>query len=133
MPDSPVDAAPLGSDFSGVFDLDRSLSVVTGRRCHLEAIARSFLQSPGSEPDAPEVGLGLSTLVGEDLDTRTLAAQAEQQALLDERTSDASASASDDGNGNVLLSVVIEGDDGPFSFVLSPTQLTSGTLELKGK
>lgn len=133
MADSPVESAPLGSDFAGVFDLCPSLTIVTGRRCHLEAVARSLLQDEKSCPDAPHIGLGLAAMIGEDYsdgDVRALAGRAEKQCLYDERTEAATVNVTDDGT-DIVLEVGLEDSEGPFSFVLSPSELTVDGLKLK--
>jgi|WetSurMetagenome_2_1015567.scaffolds.fasta_scaffold205502_2 hypothetical protein len=132
MASSYVESDPLGSDFAGVFDLSPSLSFVWGRRAHLESTARGLLQSPGAEPDAPEDGLGLDLLIGEDFDARDIEGRAERQCLRDERTVDAKATAVvNEDTGEIELTVGIDGATGPFVFVLSPTRITSDLLKLK--
>jgi hypothetical protein len=131
MPNDPVEFDTLGSDFAGVFDMDPNLSFVSGRMCHLQAVARAWLQAPGSEPDAPHIGLGLAQLIGDDFDARNLQADAERQALYDERTMNTTVVATDDGNGNITLNGTIEDEVGPLSFVLTPTSLTSTILKLQ--
>lgn len=134
MPIDQTQTDPLGSDFAGVLDLSPNLDIVVGRTCLAECLARGLLQDPGSEPDDDTFGLGLGDLIGDDLpdsDAQHLASRAERQCAKDERVSGVSAVAVLAGNGQATLSVQVDTDAGPFTFVLTPTELTVDLLKLK--
>jgi hypothetical protein len=79
-----ADNDDIGGDFTGVDDLDFSLTVVYGRRALAEAIARRWLQPEGTLVYAPDYGQGLADYLLADADP-ALAGKLEQEALKDER------------------------------------------------
>ena len=124
--------ADHGFDFSGVTALDRNLTVVWGRRCLAENVARRLLALPGSEPDDPSYGLGLGNVIGEDVPTKFLELQAEEQVLSDERVTSAEIAASfDEATGLGTLDIDLDDGDGPFTFTVSPAGLTVDLLKLR--
>jgi hypothetical protein len=129
-----VTTAPLGSDFAGVSDLDPDLTVVTGQRALVQALARGLLESPGSEPDDPTSGAGFGDLIGESSagDESYIAHRAETQCLMDERVLSARVSVTADDEGSISLDVAAESAEGPFRFVIAPSELTIDILQLRG-
>lgn len=108
----------LGTDFAGVDDLDYGLTIVSDRRCLLEAVMRRWMISPGSLFYAPTYGGGLIDRVnGETLPGGILASRLESQALEDERVSACEVDVLHIGY-TLRIRGVIGDADGPFEFTV---------------
>jgi hypothetical protein len=79
--------ATLSGDFSGVTDLDRALSVVSGPRCVAEAVARRL----GSDEleDFPGYGFNLDEAIGSALPEYAIRQRVKGQVFAEEEVLDA--------------------------------------------
>lgn len=125
--------ADLGSDFAGVDDLDANLSIVTGRRCLIENLARRLVTEKTGMLDDPTYGEPLHDIVGDVFDPIEYAQKVERQFLDDERVEAASVSATYDiATRSAMLNGVVDDGDGPFDFVIAVSDLTVEILEPSG-
>lgn len=122
--------ADLGTDFSGVIDLDARLSTVSGREALAQACARRLRTAPGRLFYDLGYGIDLAAGVGRAVkSTAMLEARAEQELLKDERVENASVSMSLDQQTGVLTTTITLTDSaGPFTFVLPVGSVTSQLL-----
>lgn len=130
MPFDPND--PLGTDLSGVDDVDPNLTPVSGRLMLAQAIARRWITDPGELFYAPDYGAGLRRyLSGATDNVGALPALLENEARKDERVDDCKVAVS---LVDETLTVIgrIEDAQGPFSLTLS-LSTTALTLELLDK
>jgi len=114
--------AQLGSDISGVEDLDPALSVVTGRRALAEAVGRRYVTPAGTHPDDPFYGYDLSEAVGSGTPPEEIEQHALAQARAEEEIEEASAVTEITGAiGEQTLEMLITLVDsaGPFTFTVT--------------
>lgn len=118
--------ADLGTDFSGVDDLDANLSSTGGRRGLAEALA-ARLSSKLLWYDR-DYGYDIRDSVGASLPFSVLESRITQQCFRDERVRNASADASiverTDGSVALSIDIALTDDDGPFEFTLLVDTLT---------
>jgi hypothetical protein len=125
--------ADLGSDFAGVADLDANLSIVTGRRCLIENLARRTCTQKGGMLDDPTYGEPVHDLVGDVFDEIRYAQKLEQQFLDDERVDEAGVTATyNEATREARLDCVVDDGDGPFELTIAVSDLTVEILEPKG-
>lgn len=120
---------PLGTDIGGVTDIDANLTMVSGKRCVAEAVARRWIEEPGGLWYDQDYGAGLMRyLNGSDRDIGTLPSRLEIEARKDERVDDCQVSV--DLVGDVLsVSGRLYVATGPFEFVFA-LSATSSVLEV---
>lgn len=112
----------LGEDFAGALDIDPSLSVVSGRRAHAEAVARRWYDRAGSLFYDRNYGAGIETYLNAAVPPDTISAQLEQEALKDERTEDCTVAVTR-GQESLRIDGRLVDADGPFGLTVLASQL----------
>lgn len=121
--------ASLGTDISGVSDLTPSLEVVSGRRALIEAIARRLITPRGGLFYDQGYGYDVRQyLSGITASPSAIAAGIVAECEKDERVDQASAAVSFIGT-SLVANIAIADGGGPFSFVLSVSQVTVEILK----
>lgn len=121
--------ADLGSDFSGASDISPALTVTSGRRGLIEAIARRFITPRGALFYDDSYGFDLRQFLnGVAAAPGQIAAGCVDEAEKDERVEQASAEATFIGN-TLTVKLGIADANGPFSFVLKVSQVTVEILK----
>jgi hypothetical protein len=113
--------ASLGTDISGVDDLDPALSVVGGRRALAEAVARRLGTPAGTNQDDPSYGFDLTDAVGSSMPPDEIEQQALAQARLEEEVEEARANTVVTGSLDaqvVEMTITLIDAQGPFAFTL---------------
>lgn len=124
-------SADLGSDLSGVADLDPSGAMVSGRSCLSQAIARRLTTPRGRLIDDANYGLDLRAFLNDDLspaDLGRIKALAEAECLKDERVRAATVTFTLPASGVAVVTLVIQDGTGPFNLVLSVNAVTVTVL-----
>lgn len=130
-------ATDYGTDILALEDLSDPEQLVSGDAAVAQALAHRLMTAPGAynddtgDPEAYD-SIDLGAYLAADLDAsalRDLEAQAVQVLSQDPRVSTVAVTAS--FNAGVLsVSVVGEGADGPFSFVLTIDQVSGASLQV---
>ncbi len=124
---------PDGSTYSAtIFDLASDSSMVSGRQCLAEALARRLVTTRGTLIDDPEYGFDLRDFVNDDVDARGMAligSGVDAEMLKDERVIH-SATAVSFLAGILIVAITITDGRGPFKLVLSVSQLTVSVLQV---
>jgi len=125
--------ADLGSDFGGVEDLDANLTIVYGRRCLIENLARRTCTQKGGMLDDSTYGEPVHDLVGDVFDPLRYAQKLEQQFLDDERVDEAGVEATyEEATRTATLDCVVDDGDGPFELTIAVSDLTVEILAPEG-
>lgn len=121
--------ADLGEDFAGVGDVDADWSFVSGRLALAQAVAERLFEETGGLFYDPNYGAGALNLLGTS-GVSLRAANLEEQALRDERVEACDAEVTfDEATQAFSINVTIDDGDGPFTFVLKPSDLTVDLLD----
>ena len=123
--------ADHGTDVGGFEDLDSIGSMVSGRRCLAEAIARRITTPRGMLIDNPDYGYDVRYMLLNDYSTAEMAAEIaaiEAECKKDERVVDASAAWSFSVSGELLIALSITDGEGPFRFVLQVGEATAEVI-----
>jgi phage baseplate assembly protein W len=113
-------AEELGSDISGVNDLDPNLTVVAGRRGLAEAVARRLGTMRGSLVGDPDYGTDLRLFLNAPAQGARVAAAVEAEALKEERLENAQAIVTFLPQSNTInVDLVLTDADGPFDLTLA--------------
>ena len=120
--------ADLGSDFSCVTDLDANMSVVDGRVCLAQALARRLDTPKGGLFYDPSCGYALIERIGAITTAFTVQQQIQNELLQDERVEELTATvtlveqgdegAAEEDIGNMTIVIEADDGDGPFDFVI---------------
>src|SRR5690606_10078705 len=113
---------------AGVRDIDFSLSKVSGRQAHAQALLRRLTTPRGSLIAAPTYGYDVTELVGGTTPAHIVEQRVREQCLLDERTEDVVVQVTkDDATGGLTIEIEVDDDnDGEFTLILSgSSQLTA--------
>jgi hypothetical protein len=122
---------PLGTDLSGVDDVDSNLTPVSGRLMLLQHTARMWLLEPGELFYAPDRGAGLRRALNAATDdVGTLAARLEAEAVKDERVLSCKVDVTVLGEA-IDIAGQLTDEQGPFGFTFQLTPTTT-VLELTG-
>ncbi len=123
---------PLGTDFSGVDDIDNNLTMVSGRKMLAQAIVRRWITDPGGLFYDPEYGAGLLNYLSDIVDdVGSIAALLSAEARKDERVEDCQVSVVWDAATETLsVDGRIETAVGPFSLTLKLSEDNPLTLEV---
>lgn len=116
-----------GSDFAGITDIDKNLSVTAGRFATAQAIARRWMTPRGTLFYDPNYGGGLLTFLNAPTTpTDQISHVLEAQALLDERILDATVDVTfESETGKLTIRGQLEEDDGPFALTLTASAMAS--------
>lgn len=117
----------LGSDIAGVFDVDATLSLVTGRPALAQAILRRLTTTRGGLLGAPTYGYDLLALIGSTVPASVVEQRVLEQVLAEEEVEDARCTATFAG-GTLLVEIFVEDADGPFTLTLSATELKASAF-----
>lgn len=112
----------LGSDFSGIDDIDANLSEAGGDTAYPQAVARRYLDS-GLFYD-PEYGKNVALLLNAGITPSRERASLEAVAKQDERTLSADVDVVLDSEGALTITVELVSTDGPYRLVIDPKNLT---------
>jgi hypothetical protein len=125
--------ADLGSDFSGILDIDPALTVVSGTRCLAEALARRLTTPKGRLLGDPDYGHDLRQYLNAAIvDTAQIANAIEIECLKDERVQGVTASVTfDAATQTITASIIVKiSDDESFPFTLAVGEASAAiTLE----
>lgn len=123
--------ADLGSDFSGILDLDPALTVVSGIRCLAEALARRLTTPAGTLLGDPDYGHDLRQYINSAFQSTTrIEAAIENECLKDERVIGCEATVTYNAATQTLTSEIsiTVSDELSFTFTLMVTELTAAIL-----
>jgi hypothetical protein len=112
----------LGSDISGVDDLDAALTEVSGRLSLGQAVLRRFRTPTGTLPEDPAYGFDLTEVVGTTMPPLHIEQKALAQVYAEEEVQRASADARLLGE-TMTLDVTIVDAAGPFTLTVSADAL----------
>lgn len=124
--------ADLGTDVSCVFDATPNMAMVSGRRCLAEAVARRLITPRGRLIGSPNYGFDLTQYLNDDLtagDLIRIAAGATSEVKNDERVLAATVSIAL-AFGVMTVKVLLEDASGPFTLVLSISDVTVEILKI---
>lgn len=122
----------LGTDVSCVFDATPNMAMVSGRRCLAEAVARRLITPRGRLIGSPNYGFDLTQYLNDDLtagDLIRIAAGATSEVKNDERVLAATVSIAL-AFGVMTVKVLLEDASGPFTLVLSISDVTVEILKI---
>jgi hypothetical protein len=119
-----------GADFSGVEDIDFSLSIVTGRVALAQSLARRLRTRTGLLLDDPSYGDDMRQLVGSTIGDDEIIQRVTAQCLADERVEDVEVIVLRTGN-TIDLTIIIDDGDGPFRMVVAVSASTVELLEVE--
>lgn len=126
--------ADLGSDFSGILDLDPALTVVTGFRCLAEALARRLTTAAGTLLGDPDYGHDIRQYINAAIvDTTKIALAIETECLKDERVAGVTVTVTfNPSTQELAASIEVETSDDEFEFTLNVTE-TSAAIFLRNE
>lgn len=115
----------LGSDISGITDVDASLSTVGGRLALAQRCLRRLSTKRGSLIGSPLYGFDLQSCIGSMMPVSVVNQRVGEQILLEPEVEDASvASTFDAVTGELVVEIEVVDADGPFDLTLTATNLT---------
>ncbi len=122
----------LGVDFACVDDIDPSLSLVDGRTGLAHAAARRISAARGMLFYDPNYGVDVRGQISAPFSATQTARLVESEVIKDERVNSAAADVSfievpsgpDEDDGDVVIALELEDDDGPFDLTIKVTDLT---------
>ena len=107
----------LGTDFSGVLDIDPAWRVVDGKRALAQAVARRLSTPLGSLADHPDYGFDLRSAIGTSMTESQIFQGVQSQVLAEEQVESATIKVTlDDGALEVLINLVTAEE--PFEFTV---------------
>lgn len=112
----------LGSDISGVDDLDAGLTEVEGRLALAQAILRRFRTPRGTLPEDPAYGEDLTELIGTTLTPLRIEQKVVAQVYAEEEVERASADVTS-LNETISISIEVEDAQGPFELTVTSDEL----------
>lgn len=116
--------AELGSDISGVDDLDATLSVVTGKRALAQAILRRLTTPLGMLIDDPTYGLDVRSFIGDPVYPDNIKQEIVKQLDQEEEVLRASVAVVFDARTSLLqIQINVVAGDGPFELTISVNEL----------
>lgn len=123
----------FGTDLSGIYDCPANMPEVSGRLLLAQAVARRLITPRGRLIGSPNYGYDLTQFINDDLSLQGISriqSATQDEIVKDERVLSASVSISLDMNGSMLVKVLLGDASGPFSLVLSVTQVSVSVLEI---
>lgn len=120
--------ATLSGDFSGVTDLDRALSVVSGPRCVAEAVARRLASD--ELVDFPGYGFNLDDAIGSALPEYAIRQGVRAQTFAEEEVLDAQIEVTKttaEAGDSLSVEVTIQTVEGPASLTVAASELDGVT------
>lgn len=122
--------ADLGSDFSGILDIDSALTVVEGERCFAEGLARRLTTPAGRMLGDPDYGHDLRQYINAAINnTSHVSLAGENECLKDERTEGVTAEVTLESSVQELSAdIKVKVSDDEFEFTLNVTETTAAIL-----
>ena len=121
--------ADLGSDISGVTDVDATLSVVTGNPSLAQAILRRLGTPRGGLLGKPTYGYDIAALIGSSVPVSVIEQRILEQVQAEEEVESVRAQVLFDASRGVLtVQLDIIASDGPFELTITQTALTVEAL-----
>ena len=117
----------LGSDFSGVSDLDWALSTATGRTALAQAILRRLRTRPGELVTDTTYGFCVRDQIGTNPNITAVSQGVLDQVVAEEEVQDADVDVTY-SNGTLTVKVYVVDSEGPFDLTLTATELTTEAL-----
>jgi hypothetical protein len=117
----------LGSDISGVDDLDFALSVVSGRLALAQSILRRITSPRGSLLGSPAYGYSMFDTIGSSVPASVVEQRVLEQVLAEQEVEDARVTASL-VNGVLTVTIAVVDGDGPFTLTVSASELTAQAM-----
>ncbi len=117
----------LGSDFSGVSDLDWALSTATGRTALAQAILRRLRTRPGELVTDTTYGFCVRDQIGTNPNITAVSQGVLDQVVAEEEVQDADVDVTY-SNGTLTVKVYVVDSEGPFDLTLIATELTTEAL-----
>lgn len=117
----------LGSDLSGVLDIDFALSTVSGRTALGQAILRRLTTPRGGLVGDPTYGYAVFETIGSTVPTSVIEQRVLEQVLAEEEVEDARVSVQRTGESLRIVISVVDAE-GPFELTLTRDQLTTEAL-----
>jgi ribosomal protein S13 len=119
--------AELGSDISGVRDVDAALSEVSGRTALAQAILRRLRNETGQGMPADrdkDYGYDLREVIGTMLTATQISQKVRAQALAEEEVENCSVSITNRTADSIEIDLRVVDGDGPFELTVSADLLT---------
>lgn len=119
--------ADLGTDFSGVRDVDAALSTVGGRTALAQAILRRLTNETGlGMPDArnKDYGYDLRETVGTATPTSLVEQRVRSQVMAEEEVEAASVNVTHRRDDALIVEIGLEDSEGPFTLTVQADALT---------
>lgn len=117
----------LGSDFSGVSDLDWALSTVSGRTALAQAILRRLRTRPGELITDTTYGFCVRDQIGANPNITAVSQGVLDQVVAEEEVQDADVDVTY-SNGTLTVKIYVVDSEGPFDLTLTATELTTEAL-----
>jgi hypothetical protein len=117
----------LGSDISGVDDIDFALTLVDGRLALAQAILRRLTTPRGGLIGSPSYGYDLLRTIGAPVPASIVLQRVTEQVLAEEEVLDASVAVAL-SNGVLQVNIDVEDDEGPFSLTVTGDGLTAAAM-----
>jgi hypothetical protein len=108
----------LGTDIGGVFDLDATLSTVSGRTALAQAILRRLSNRRGSLIGNSSYGYDLLGLIGSTEPASVVEQRTLEQVLLEEEVQDARVGVTTDDVGGIEVAIDVVDGEGPFPMTI---------------
>jgi hypothetical protein len=119
----------LGSDISGITDVDASLSTVGGRLALAQRVLRRMSTQRGSLIASPLYGFDLQSCIGSMLPVSAINQRVGEQVLLEPEIEDAAVDATFNAKtGELTVDINVVDADGPFDLTLTATELTLSAI-----
>lgn len=119
--------ADLGSDFSGVADLDWALSTVSGRTALAQAILRRLRTRQGELVTDTTYGYCVRDQIGANPNITEVSQGVLAQVVAEEEIQDADVDVTYE-DGTLFVKIYAVDSDGPFDLTLTATELTTEAL-----
>ena len=120
--------AELGSDFSGVSDLDWALSTATGRTALAQAILRRLRTRPGELVTDTTYGFCVRDQIGTTPNVVAVSQGVLDQVVAEEEVQDADVDTTYSNNNTLHVKIYVVDSAGPFELTLTATELTTEAL-----
>jgi len=117
----------LGSDISGVDDLDYALTTVGGRLALAQAILRRLGAQRGTLLGSPTYGYSIFDTIGSTVPVSVVEQRVLEQVTDEQEVEDASVTVSF-SNGSLSIVIAVVDGEGPFTLTVNASQLTAQAM-----
>lgn len=119
----------LGSDISGITDLDAAMTVVTERLALAQGILRRLTTPRGALIGSPTYGYDILSAIGSTQPMSVINQRVLEQVMLEPEVEDAACDAtSDSATSTLTVAITVVDADGPFPLTLTAADLTLSAL-----